>query len=100
LRRKIAFEVVHDAGHSTGEKFKAPTEGANHEGVEAVVTGKDLPLKMVGLIRLFAEQNGMNFRAVEKHNPVAGEFRMKDRDKVDVIRLNGGFPFGPDSDCI
>jgi len=55
LRRKIAFEVVDDAGHSTREKFKASTEGADDEGIEAVVTGKDLPLKMVGLIRLFAE---------------------------------------------
>jgi hypothetical protein len=92
--------VIHDAGHSTREKFKAPTEGADHEGIEAVVTGKDLPLKTVGLIRLFAEQNGMNFRAIEKHNPVAGEFRMEDWDKVDVILLGGGLTFGPNPNRI
>ena len=55
---------------------------------------------MIGLIRLFAEQNGMNFRAIEKHNPVAGEFRMKDWDKVDVVLLGGGLSFGPDSNRI
>ena len=92
--------MIHDAGHSTREKFKAPTEGADHEGIEAVVTGKDLPLKMVGLICLFTEQNGMNFRAIEKHNPVAGEFRMKDWNKVDVVILGGKLAFGPDSYCI
>jgi len=92
--------VVDDAGHSAGEKFKAPTEGADHEGIEAVVTGKDLPLEMVGLICLFTEKNCMNFRAIEKHNPVAGEFRMEDWDKVDVILLGGGLSFGPDSYCI
>lgn len=92
--------MVDDAGHSAGEKFKAPTEGADYEGIEAVVTGKDLPSKMVGLIRLFAEQNGMNFRAVEKHNPVAGEFRMKDWDKVDVVLLGGGLSFGPNPNRI
>ena len=92
--------MIHHAGHSTREKFEAPTEGPDHEGIEAIVTGKDLPLKMVGLIRLFTEQNGMNFRAVEKHNPVAGEFRMEDRDKVDVILLRGGLTFGPDSNRI
>jgi hypothetical protein len=100
LRGKIALEVVHDAGHSAGEKFEAPTKRSDHEGIEAVVTGKDLPLKMVGLIRLFTEQNGVNFRAVEKHNPVAGKLRMKDGYKVDVVLLRGGFPFGPDSDRI
>ena len=92
--------MVHDAGHSAGEKFEAPTKRSDHEGIEAVVTGKDLPLKMVGLIRLFTEQNGVNFRAVEKHNPVAGKLRMKDGYKVDVVLLRGGFPFGPDSDRI
>jgi len=92
--------VVHDAGHSAGKEFEAPTERADHEGIEAVVSGKDLPLKMVGLIRLFAEQNGMNFRTVEKHDPVAAEFRMEDRDKVDVVQLGGGFSFGPDPDRI
>ena len=92
--------MVDDAGHSAGEKFKAPTEGANHERIEAVVTRKDLSLKMVGLIRLFAEQNGMDFRAIEKHNPVAGEFRMEDWDKVDVILLGGGLTFGPNPNRI
>jgi len=92
--------VIHDAGHSTREKFEAPTEGADYEGIEAVVTRKDLPLKMVGLICLFTEQNGMNFRAIEKHNPVAGEFRMKDWDKVDVVLLGGGFSFRPNPNCI
>ena len=87
--------MIHDAGHSTREKFEAPTEGADYEGIEAVVTRKDLPLKMVGLICLFTEQNGMNFRAIEKHNPVAGEFRMKDWHKVDVVLLRGGLTFGP-----
>ena len=100
LRRKIAFEVVDDAGHSAGKKFKAPTERANHEGIEAVVTGKDFSSKMVGLIRLFAEKNGMNFRAVEKHDPVAGEFGMEDGDKVDVVILGGKLAFGPDPDRI
>ena len=55
---------------------------------------------MVGLIRLFAEQNGMNFWAIKKHNPVAGEFRMEDWDKVDVILLGGGLSFGPNTDRI
>ena len=55
---------------------------------------------MIGLIRLFAEQNGMNFRAIEKHNPVSSEFRVKDWDKVDVVLLGGGLSFGPDSYCI
>jgi len=92
--------VVHDAGHSAGEKFEAPTERSDDEGIEAVVSRKDLPLKMIGLIRLFAEQNGMNFGTVEKNHPVAAEFRMEDRDKVDVVQLGGGFPFGPDPDRI
>ncbi len=92
--------MVHDAGHSAGEEFEAPTERADHERIEAVVSGKDLPLKMVGLIRLFTEQNGVNFRAVEKYNPVAGELRMEDGHKVDVVLLGGRFPFGPDPDCI
>jgi len=55
---------------------------------------------MVGLIRLFTEQNGVNFWAVEKHNPVAGELRMEDGHKVDVVQLRGGFPFGPDPNRI
>jgi len=55
---------------------------------------------MVGLIRLFAEKNGMNFGAVEKHNPVAAEFRMKNGDKVDVVLLGRGLSFGPDPDRI
>ena len=55
---------------------------------------------MVGLIRLFAEQNGMNFWAIKKHNPVAGEFRMEDWDKVDVILLGGRLSFGPDPNRI
>jgi len=92
--------VVHYARHSAGEKFKPPTERADHERIEAVVSGKDFPLKMVGLIRLFTEQNGMNFGTVEKNHPVAAEFRMEDRDKVDVVQLGGGFPFGPDPDRI
>ena len=92
--------MVYDAGHSAGEKFEAPTERSDDEGIEAVVSRKDLPLKMIGLIRLFAEQNGMNFGTVEKHHPVAAEFRMEDRDKVDVVLLGGGFPFGPDPNCI
>ena len=100
LRRKVAFEVVDDARHSAREKFEAPTERADHEGIEAVVTGKDFSLEMVGLIRLFAEKNGMNFRAIEKYNPVAGEFGMEDRDKVDVILLGGGLSFGPNTDRI
>lgn len=79
--------MVDDARHSAREKFEAPTEGADHEGIEAVVTGKDFSLEMVGLIRLFAEKNGMNFRAIEKYNPVAGEFGMEDGDKVDVVFL-------------
>ena len=92
--------MVHYARHSAGEKFKPPTERADHERIEAVVSGKDFPLKMVGLIRLFTEQNGMNFGTVEKNHPVAAEFRMEDRDKVDVVQLGGGFPFGPDADRI
>ena len=92
--------MVHYARHSAGEKFKPPTERADHERIEAVVSGKDLPLKMVGLIRLFTEQNGVNFRAVEKHNPVAGKLRMKDGYKVDVVLLGGGFPFSPDPNYI
>ena len=92
--------MVHDTGHSAGEEFEAPTEGADYEGIEAVVTGKDFPRKMVGLVGLLAEQNGMNFRTIEKHNPVAGEFRMEDRDKVDVVLLGGRLSFGPDPDRI
>ena len=92
--------MVDDAGHSAREKFEAPTERADHEGIEAVVTGKDLPRKMVGLVGLLAEQNGMNFRTIEKHNPVAGEFRMEDWDKVDVILLGGRLSFGPDPNRI
>ena len=92
--------MVDDARHSAREKFEAPTEGADHEGIEAVVTRKDLSWKMVGLIRLFAEQNGMNFRAIEKYNPVAGEFGMEDGDKVDVVFLGGRLAFGPDPDRI
>ena len=42
----------------------------------------------------------MDFRAIEKHNPVAGEFRMEDRDKVDVILLGGGLSFGPNPNRI
>ena len=92
--------MVDDAGHSAREKFEAPTERADHEGIEAVVTGKDFSLEMVGLIRLFAEQNSMNFRAIEKYNPVAGEFGMEDGDKVDVVLLGGGFSFRPNPNCI
>ena len=92
--------MVDDAGYSTREKFEASTEGADYERIKAVVTRKDLSWKMIGLIRLFAEQNGMNFRTVEKHNPVASEFRVKDWDKVDVVLLGGGLSFGPDSYCI
>ena len=92
--------MVDDARHSAREKFEAPTERADHEGIKAVVTRKDFSLKMVGLIRLFAEKNGMNFRAIEKHNPVAGEFGMEDGDKVDVVILGGKLAFGPDSYCI
>ena len=92
--------MIYDAGHSTREKFKAPTERADHEGIEAVVTGKDFSLEMVGLIRLLAKKNGMNFRAIEKYNPVAGEFGMEDGDKVDVVILGGKLAFGPDSYCI
>ena len=92
--------MVDDAGHSAREKFEAPTERANDEGIEAVVTGKDFSLEMVGLICLFTEQNGMNFRAIEKHNPVAGEFGMEDGDKIDVVILGGKLAFGPDSYCI
>ena len=92
--------MVDDARHSAREEFEAPTERADHEGIEAVVTGKDFSLEMVGLIRLFAEKNGMNFRAIEKHNPVAGEFRMEDWDKVDVILLGGGLSFGPNPNRI
>ena len=92
--------MVDDARHSAREKFEAPTERADHEGIEAVVTGEDFSLEMVGLIRLFAEKNGMNFRAIEKYNPVAGEFGMEDGDKIDVVILGGKLAFGPDSYCI
>ena len=87
--------MVDDARHSAREEFEAPTERADHEGIEAVVTGKDFSLEMVGLIRLLAKKNGMNFRAIEKYNPVAGEFGMEDGDKIDVILLGGGLSFGP-----
>ena len=92
--------MVDDARHSAREELEAPTERADHEGIEAVVTGKDFSLEMVGLIRLFAEKNGMNFRAIEKHNPVAGEFGMEYGDKVDVVFLGGRLAFGPDPDRI
>jgi len=100
LRGEVAFKVVDDAGHPTGEKFEAATEGADHKGIEAVVTRKDLSPEVVGLVRLFAKKDGVDSRAVEKHDPVSGEFRVEDGDKVDVVRLGGGFPFGPDPDRI
>ena len=55
---------------------------------------------MVGLVGLFAKENRMDFRAVEKDDPVPGEFGMENRDKIDVIHLCGGFPFGPNTDGI
>jgi hypothetical protein len=42
----------------------------------------------------------MDFRAVEKDDPVTGEFGMENRNKIDVIHLRGGLPFGPNTDGI
>jgi hypothetical protein len=55
---------------------------------------------MVGLVGLFAKKNRMDFRAVEKDDPVPGEFGMENRDEIDVIHLYGGFPFSPNADGI
>ena len=55
---------------------------------------------MVRLVGLFAKENRMDFRAVEKDDPVPGKFGMENRDKIDVIHLRGGFPFGPNADGI
>lgn len=57
-------------------------------------------MKFVGLVGLFAKEQGMNIRAIEKNNPVAGEFRVKNRDKIDIGTIVGRFPFAPNSDSI
>ena len=100
MRGKVTFELGDNARDATGEKFETAAEGADHERIEAIVTGKNFPLKMVGLVGLFAKENRMDFRAVEKDDPVTGEFGMENRDKIDVIHLCGGFPFGPNTDGI
>jgi len=88
------------AGNSAGEKFETTAERPDHEGIEAIITGKNFPLKMVGLVGLFAKENRMDFRAVEKDDPVTGEFGMENRNKINVIHLCGGLPFGPNTDSI
>ena len=55
---------------------------------------------MVGLVGLFAKENRMDFRAVEKDDPVTGEFGMKNRYEINVIHLGRGFPFGPNANGI
>ena len=55
---------------------------------------------MIGLVRLFAKKNRMDLRAVEKDDPVPGEFGMENWDKIDFIHLRGGFPFGPNANGI
>lgn len=57
-------------------------------------------MKFVGLVGLFAKEQSMNIRAIEKNNPVAGEFRVKNRDKIDIGTVVGRFPFAPNSDSI
>ena len=57
-------------------------------------------MKFVGLVGLFAKEQGMNIRAIEKNNPVAGEFRVKNRDKINIGTVVGRFPFAPNSDSI
>ena len=57
-------------------------------------------MKFVGLVGLFGKEQSMNIRAIEKNNPVAGEFRVKNRDKINIGTIVGRFPFAPNSDSI
>ena len=57
-------------------------------------------MKSVGLEGMFAKEQSMNIRAIEKNNPVAGEFRVKNRDKINIGTIVGRFPFAPNTDSI
>ena len=100
MRGKVAFEVADDSGNSTGEEAEATTNAPDEKWVEAVKTRKYFLMKFVGLVGLFAKEQGMNIGAIEKNDPVAGEFRVKNRDKIDIGTVVGRFPFAPNSDSI
>ena len=57
-------------------------------------------MKFVGLVGLFTKEQSVDLRTIEKNNPVAGEFRVKNRDKINIGTIVGRFPFAPNSDSI
>ena len=57
-------------------------------------------MKFVGLVGLFAKEKSMNIRAIEKNNPVAGEFGVKNRDEINIGAVPGRFSFPPNANGI
>ena len=57
-------------------------------------------MKFSRLVGLFAKEKGMNIGAIEKNNPVAGEFGVEDRNKIDIGAVPGRFSFPPNANGI
>ncbi len=85
---------------TAGEEAEAAADAANEKGIEAVEAGKNFAMKLVTLIGLFAEKKGVDVGTVEKDDPVASEFGMKDGDKIDFRGAMGRFAFTPDANGV
>ena len=57
-------------------------------------------MKFSSLVGLFAKEKGMNIGAIEKNNPVAGEFGVEDRNKIDIGAVPRRFSFPPNANGI
>ena len=57
-------------------------------------------MKFVGLVGLFTKEQSVDLRTIEKNNPVAGEFRVKNRDKIDIGAVPRRFSFPPNANGI
>lgn len=99
-RAEVALKVGDDPIDAGGEQAEAAADAADEEGIEAVETGKDLAGELLGIIGLFAKEDGVDVGAFEEDDPVFREERMENGNEVNGGGAARGLAFGPDTNGI
>lgn len=92
--------VLDGAFEAAAHEGEVAAEGLDDEGVEAVETG-EVPFGHVGgFVDFAAYEDGVDFGAGKKDNPVAEDGCMENGHKVDVGTVGGRGSFSPDADGV
>ena len=86
-----------DAG---GEEAETAADAADEKGVEAVEARENLAGEFLGVVGLFAKEDGMDVGAFEEDDPVTGQERVEDGDKINRGGAAGRLALGPDADGV